>query len=199
MAYLASGRHRRPAGGPYARHDPGARPSCFPTCWDSSMSGEPSQQGCVGDADLAPEVHNRELARAEEPSKGLWANPQPPLCLSEGNQLRRRGELQGEFLLPRGRVGPRTWAFGRGSHARVSPRRSGLCDAGDRGVLPSRGAWADTGARDRPRDAHLLSISRRRCRPEPSPQNCILGCKAMDQKAQEPLQSNIHGTTTTPP
>jgi hypothetical protein len=80
------------------------------------MSGEPSQQGCVGDADLAPEVHNRELARAEEPSKGLWAHPQPPLCLSEGNQLRRRGELQGEFLLPRGRVGPRTWALRRGSH-----------------------------------------------------------------------------------
>jgi hypothetical protein len=80
------------------------------------MSGKPSQQGCVGNADLAPEVHHRELARAEEPSKGLWAHPQPPLCLSEGNQLRRRVELQGEFLLPRGRVGPRTWALGRGSH-----------------------------------------------------------------------------------
>jgi hypothetical protein len=43
-----------------------------------------------------------------------------------------------------------------------------MCDVGDRGALPSRGAWADTGARDRTRDAHLLSISRRRCRPEHS-------------------------------
>jgi hypothetical protein len=43
-----------------------------------------------------------------------------------------------------------------------------MCDVGDRGALPSRGAWADTGARDRTRDAHLLSIPRRRCRPEHS-------------------------------
>ena len=73
------------------------------------------------------------------------------------------------------------WGQGRGrldgeAMIRVSPRRSGMCDAGNRGALPSRGAWADTGARDRTRDAHLFSISRRRCRPEPSPQNCILGC-----------------------
>jgi hypothetical protein len=68
------------------------------------MSGEPGEQGDVGDAGLAPDMHHWELARAQEPGERLWADPQPPLCLFEGDQLRRRGELQGEVLLPcRGR------------------------------------------------------------------------------------------------
>jgi hypothetical protein len=82
------------------------------------MFSEPGQQGGVLDAGLAPNVHNREMARAQEPGKRLWAHVQPPLRFCEGNQLRRDGNLQGEFLLPRGRAQPRADASGRGSHGR---------------------------------------------------------------------------------
>jgi hypothetical protein len=68
------------------------------------MGSEPGQQGGVFNAGLAPEVHHRELARAEDPGKGLRTHPQPALRFGEGDQLRRRGELQGKVLLPcRGR------------------------------------------------------------------------------------------------
>jgi hypothetical protein len=66
------------------------------------MGGEPGQQGGVFNTGLAPEVHHRELARAQQPGKRLWADPQPPLRFVEGNQLQRRGQLQGQVLLPRG-------------------------------------------------------------------------------------------------
>ena len=49
-------------------------------------------------------MDDRELARAQEPGKCPWAHAQPPLRFCERNQLRRRGDLQGEVLLPRGRA-----------------------------------------------------------------------------------------------
>jgi hypothetical protein len=100
------------------RHDAGASPSRLPTCWDSSLGGEPGEQGSVGDAGLAPDVRDRETAGAQEPGKRLWADTQPPLRFGEGKQLRWRGQLQGEVLLPRGRACPGAWVSGRGSHGR---------------------------------------------------------------------------------
>jgi len=82
------------------------------------MCGEPGEQGGVFNTGLAPEVHDRELAGAQQSGKRLRADPQPPLRLFEGNQLRRHGKLQGEVLLPRGRARSGTWASGRRWHGR---------------------------------------------------------------------------------
>jgi hypothetical protein len=49
-------------------------------------------------------MHHRQLAGTEDPGKRLRADPQPPLRFGEGDQLRRRGDLQGEVWLPRGRA-----------------------------------------------------------------------------------------------
>jgi hypothetical protein len=85
------------------------------------MGGEPGEQGGVCNAGLAPEVHDRELTRAQQSGKRLWTDAQPPLRLVEGNQLRRDGELQGEVLLPRGRAWSGAWASGRRWHRRGFP------------------------------------------------------------------------------
>jgi hypothetical protein len=102
------------ASGP--RHDAAASPSRLPTRRDAPLGGQPGEQRRVFDAGLAPEVHDRELARAQQPGKRLRAHGQPPLCFGEGDQLRRGGEIQGEVLLACGRVCPGAWASGRGSH-----------------------------------------------------------------------------------
>ena len=80
------------------------------------MGGEPGQQGGVCNAGLAPEVHHRELAHAQQTGEGLRTHPQPALRFREGNQLRRCGDLQGEVRLPRGRVLTGAWASGRRWH-----------------------------------------------------------------------------------
>jgi hypothetical protein len=82
------------------------------------LVGQPGEQRGVFNAGLAAQMYHRELAHAEEPGKGLWTDAQPPLRFGEGNQLRRDRKLQREFLLPRGRACPGTWASGRGSHGR---------------------------------------------------------------------------------
>jgi hypothetical protein len=103
------------------RHDAGDSPSRLPTRWDSSLGGQPGEQGGVGNAGLAPEVHDRELARTQEPGKDVWAHAQPPLRFFERNQLRRHGDLQGEILLPRGRAWSGAWASGHQWHGRGGP------------------------------------------------------------------------------
>jgi hypothetical protein len=85
------------------------------------MCGEPGEQGGVFNTGLAPEVHDRELAGAQQSGKRLRADPQPPLRLFEGNQLWRRGQFQREVLLPRGRVRSGAWASGRRWHRRGFP------------------------------------------------------------------------------
>jgi len=80
------------------------------------MCGEPGKQGGVFNAGLAPDMHHRQLARAENPGKHLRADPQPPLGFFQGNQLWRRGQFQGEVLLPRGRARSGAWASGRRWH-----------------------------------------------------------------------------------
>jgi hypothetical protein len=85
------------------------------------MYGEPGEQGGVCDAGLAPDMHHRQLARAEDPGKRLRADPQPSLRFCEGNQLGRRGQFQGEVLLPRRRVRSGAWASGRRWHRRGFP------------------------------------------------------------------------------
>jgi hypothetical protein len=80
------------------------------------VCGEPGKEGGVGNAGLAPEVHDRELARAQEPGKGLWTDAQPPLRFVEGNQLRRWGQLQGEVQLASGRAASGTEVWGQGGH-----------------------------------------------------------------------------------
>jgi hypothetical protein len=85
------------------------------------MGGEPGKQGGVFNAGLAPEVHDRELARAQQSGKRLRADPQPAPGFFQGNQLRRRGDLQGEVRLPQGRARSGTWASGHGWHSRGFP------------------------------------------------------------------------------
>jgi hypothetical protein len=92
------------ASGP--RHDAAVPPSCLPTRRDSSLGVKPGQQRRVFDVGLAPEVHDWELARAQQAGKRLRTHTQPSLRFGEGNQLRRRGDLQGEFLLARQRPCP---------------------------------------------------------------------------------------------
>jgi hypothetical protein len=58
-------------------------------------------------------VHDRELAGAQQPGERLRADTQPPLRFVEGNQLRRRGDLQGEVLLACGGPCPGAEASGR--------------------------------------------------------------------------------------
>jgi hypothetical protein len=91
---------------------------------DASLGGQPGEQRPVFDARLAPEVHDRELARAQEPGKRLRADTQPPLRFCEGNQLRRRGEIQGEVLLARRRPCPGAGASGRRWHTRGFPSQA---------------------------------------------------------------------------
>jgi hypothetical protein len=67
--------------------------SRLPTRRESSLGGQPGKQRRVFDAGLAPEVHDWELARAQQPGKRLWAHTQPSLRFGEGNQLRRRGDV----------------------------------------------------------------------------------------------------------
>jgi hypothetical protein len=86
------------------------------------MGREPGEQGGVFDAGLAPHMHHGELARAQEPGKRLWAHPQPALGFGEGDQLRRRGDLQGEVRLLRARAGAR--ASGHGWHGRRFPSQA---------------------------------------------------------------------------
>ena len=108
------------------------------------MGGEPGEQGGVGNAGLAPEVHDRELARAQEPGKRLRADAQPALRFFEGDQLRRRGELQGEVRLPRGRA-----ASGRGVWTEVAwpgfPSQCRACDPGSDGLTAPSGLGRDRG------------------------------------------------------
>ena len=80
------------------------------------MFGEPGEQGGVGNAGLAPDVHDRQLARTEDPGKRLRADPQPPLGFCQGNELGRRRQFQGEVRLPRGRARLGAWASGRRWH-----------------------------------------------------------------------------------
>jgi hypothetical protein len=61
------------------RHDTGASSSRLLRPWDASLGGEPGQQHGVGEADLAPEVHDRELSGAQEPGACLRAHAQPPV------------------------------------------------------------------------------------------------------------------------
>jgi len=82
---------------------------------------EPGEQGGVGNAGLAPDMDDWETTRAQQPGKGLWTDPQPPLGFGEGDQLRRRGQFQGEVLLPRGRARSGAWASGRRWHRRGFP------------------------------------------------------------------------------
>lgn len=107
------------AGGP--RYDAGALPSRLPMCRDASLGGEPGEEHRVFDAGPAPHMHHWQLARAQEPGKGLRADPQPPLRFGKGDQLRRRGDLQGEVRLPRGRARSGAWASGHGWHGRGFP------------------------------------------------------------------------------
>ena len=51
---------------------PGVRPTLRP---ERRMGGQPGEQGGVGDAGLASEVHHRQLAGTEDPGKGLRADP----------------------------------------------------------------------------------------------------------------------------
>jgi hypothetical protein len=88
------------------------------------VCGEPGEEDGVGDAGLAPDVHDRKLARAQEPGKRLWTDAQPPLCFGEGNQLRRRGDLQGEVMLPRRWASARAEASGRRWHCRGFPSQA---------------------------------------------------------------------------
>jgi len=67
---------------------------------------------------LRPICTTGETARAQQPGKRLRADAQPPLRFGEGNQLWRDGDLQGEFLLPRGRACQQSWPSGQGSHGR---------------------------------------------------------------------------------
>ena len=61
---------------------------------DASLGGQPGEQRPVFDARLAPEVHDRELARAQEPGKGLRAYAKPPAGFGEWDELGRCGDLQ---------------------------------------------------------------------------------------------------------
>jgi hypothetical protein len=81
------------AGGP--RHDAGAYPSRLPTGRESPVGGKPHEEYGVLNAGLAPEVHDRELARAQEPAKGLRADAKPPAGFGEWDELGRCGDLQG--------------------------------------------------------------------------------------------------------
>jgi hypothetical protein len=117
-----------PCDGQRPRYDAAVPPSRLPTRGDASLRGQPGEQGRVGDAGLAPEMHHRELARAQQPGKRLWTDPQPPLCFGEGDQLRRRGELQGEVRLSRGLVRAGTRASGRRWHGEGSPLKRWVGD-----------------------------------------------------------------------
>jgi hypothetical protein len=112
-----------------ARH--GAPPSCLPTRRESPVGGEPGEEHGVFEAGLAPDVDDRELAGAQEPSERLRAGPQPPLRFGKRSQLRRCGELQGEVRLPRGRAASWAEASGRGRHGRGFTLQSRTCDAVD--------------------------------------------------------------------
>jgi hypothetical protein len=68
---------------------------------EGRMGGEPGQQGGVGNAGLTPDMHDWEFAGTEDPGKRLRADPQPALRFGEGDQLRRRRDLQGEIRLSR--------------------------------------------------------------------------------------------------
>jgi hypothetical protein len=87
-------------------------PSRRATRRESPVGGQPGEQRRVFDVGLAPEVHDRELAGAQEPGERLRADAEPPLRFGEGNQLWRRGQFQGEVLLPRGRARSGAWASG---------------------------------------------------------------------------------------
>jgi hypothetical protein len=110
----------------------------------SSLYSEPGEQGGIGDADLASHMHHGELPRAQEPVKRLRADPQPPPRLVEGDQLRRRGEIQGEVLLPcRGRcpaASRRKWH----TQGFPSPLRS-VRPEGDTGITDPGGLGRDRG------------------------------------------------------
>ena len=122
-------------------------PSRLPTRGDASLSGQPGQQDRVVDAGLTPDMHDRELAGAQEPGKRLRADPQPPLRFGEGDQLRRRGDLQGEVLLPRGRARSGAWASGRRWPWPGFPSHSPECATrGTATALQTRTVQAETGA-----------------------------------------------------
>ena len=80
------------------------------------MCGEPREQCGVCNAGLAPDMHHRQLARTEDPGKRLRADRQPPPGFFQGNQLGRRGQFQGEVLLPRGRARSGARTSGRRWH-----------------------------------------------------------------------------------
>jgi hypothetical protein len=102
------------------------------------MGREPGEEHGVGNAGLTPDMHHRQLAGAQEPSKGVRAHIQPPLGFFEGDQLWRDRKLQGKFLLPCGRASAEAEASGRGSHGR------GLTSQ-ERDVR--RGGWTRTAER----------------------------------------------------
>ena len=95
------------------------------------MGGEPGEQGGVFNAGLAPQVHDRELARAQQSGKRLWTDAQPPLRFVEGNQLRRDGQLQGEVQLASGRAASGAEVWGQGGHGWDVTSQSRTCNAVD--------------------------------------------------------------------
>jgi hypothetical protein len=103
------------------RHNAGASPSRLPTRGEASLSGQPGEQDHLFDAGFAPDMDDRELARAQEPGKRFWTDTQPPLRFLERNQLRRRGEIQGEVLLPQGRASAQAEVSGHRWHGRGFP------------------------------------------------------------------------------
>jgi hypothetical protein len=111
------------------RHHAGAPPSRLARRRDASLGGQPGEQGGIGDAGLAPDMHHRQLARAQQPGKGLRAHAQLPLRFVEGDQLWRRWDVQREVRLPRGRPVSCVEASGRGRHGRgfTSQERDERC------------------------------------------------------------------------
>jgi hypothetical protein len=116
--------------------------------WESSLGVKPGKQRRVFDAGLAPEVHDWELARAQSPGKRLRTHTQPSLRFGEGNQLRWRGDLQGEVPLARGRLCPGAGASGRRWHTRGFPSQAqGVRHDAERRITNPSGLGRDRGDR----------------------------------------------------
>jgi hypothetical protein len=109
------------------------------------MGGEPGEHRRVFDAGLAPEVHDRELAGAQQPGKRLRAHTQPSLRFVEGISCGGAGISRGRSgWRASGRVRGRR-RLGGGGIPGGSPLKSRTCDARQPRAAPTYVVWAETG------------------------------------------------------